>query len=87
MENPIERKALAPERASPGKAWASVILPKRASAKLPTRGKTAVEGRINGHPFRAALDPDGQKSHRLKLNERLRDAAHAEAGDVVQPTL
>ena len=83
----MSARLLRPREPRRGKAWASVILPKRASAKLPTRGKTAVEGRINGHPFRAALDPDGQKSHRLKLNERLRDAADAEVGDVVQPTI
>lgn len=63
--------------------WAFLILPKDASAKLPTRGTTTVEGVINGHPFRATLDPDGQKSHWLKVNKKLREAAGTEVGDIV----
>ena len=39
-------------------SWA-LILPKSASAKLPSRGTTVVEGMINAIPFRAALEPDG----------------------------
>jgi hypothetical protein len=44
---------------------------------------TTVEGIINGHAFRATLEPDGQKSHWLKLNKRMREAAGARVGDVV----
>jgi hypothetical protein len=64
-------------------SWTFLILPKGASAKLPTRGMTTVEGIINGHPFRATLEPDGQKSHWLKVNKKTREAAGAEVGDVV----
>ena len=56
----------------------------RASAKLPSRGVTMVEGTINGFPFpRATLEPDGQGSHWLRVNRTLREAAGADAGDVV----
>jgi len=44
---------------------------------------TAIEGTINGFPFQAALEPDGQKSHWLKVDRKLSEAARAEAGDVV----
>jgi hypothetical protein len=44
---------------------------------------TTVEGTINGFPFRATLEPDGQKSHWLRVNRKLREAAGADAGDVV----
>jgi hypothetical protein len=44
---------------------------------------TAVEGTINGFPFRATLEPDGQKSHWLKVSRKLREAAGANVGDVV----
>jgi hypothetical protein len=64
-------------------SWTFLTLPKDASAKLPSRGMTTVEGTINGLPFRATLDPDGQRSHWLKVNRKLREAAGAEAGDVV----
>src|SRR4026209_626435 len=60
-----------------------LVLPKNASAKLPSRGMTAVEGTINGCPFQAALEPDGQKSHWLRVCRKLREAARADAGDVV----
>ena len=60
------------------------LLPKKASAKLPSRGMTMVEGTINGFPFpRAVLEPDGQGSHWLRVNRTLREAAGANAGDVV----
>jgi Bacteriocin-protection, YdeI or OmpD-Associated/Domain of unknown function (DUF1905) len=64
-------------------SWTFLILPKDASAKLPSRGMTAIEGTINGFPFRATLEPDGQKSHWLKVDQKLREAAGADAGDLV----
>ena len=64
-------------------SWTFLILPKNASAKLPSRGMTAIEGTINGVWFQAELQPDGQKSHWLKVDRKLNDAADAEAGDVV----
>jgi hypothetical protein len=44
---------------------------------------TAIEGTINGFPFQAALEPDGQKSHWLKVDRKLSKTARAEAGDTV----
>jgi hypothetical protein len=64
-------------------SWTFLILPKNASAKLPSRGMTAIEGIINGFPFQAVLEPDGQKSHWLKVDRKLREAAGANAGDAV----
>ena len=60
-----------------------VPLPKDASAKLPSRGMTAIEGTINGFAFQAVLEPDGQKSHWLRVDRKLGEAAGADAGDVV----
>lgn len=64
-------------------SWTFLIVPKTASAQLPTRGITAVKGLINGHPFRAMLEPDGQKSHWLKLSRKMREAAGIDVGDVI----
>lgn len=36
-------------------SWSFLTLPKEASAKLPSRGQTTVEGTLNGFPFRATL--------------------------------
>src|SRR5580693_4396131 len=63
-------------------SW-TLTLPKNASAKLPSRGMTMVEGTINGFPFRAALEPNGKGSHWLKVNQAMHDAAGADAGDTV----
>ena len=64
-------------------SWTFLTLPKQASAKLPSRGMTSVEGAFNGFPFRATLEPDGQGGHWLKVDRKMREAAGAEAGDVV----
>ncbi len=81
----IRFKARLLRPASTGKAasWTFLVLPKGASSRLPTRNKTTVKGTMNGQPFRATLEPDGQRSHWLKVNRKLRDAAGAGAGDLV----
>jgi hypothetical protein len=63
-------------------SW-TLILPENASAKLPSRGRTMVEGTINSFPFRAALEPNGKGSHRLRVNKTMHDAAGADAVDTV----
>jgi hypothetical protein len=71
--------------AKPGKddTWTFLVLPKAVSDKLPRRGRTSVEGTINGSPFQATLEPDGQLSHWLKVRKELREAAKANIGDMV----
>ena len=64
-------------------AWCFLVLPVQASARLPTRGQTSVQGTLNGQAFRATLEPDGQRSHWLKVSRKLRVAAGAEVGDKV----
>src|SRR5437870_4398303 len=79
----FKAKLLRPAENKKGDSWTFLILPKNASAKLPLRGMTAIEGTINGFHFQAMLEPDGQKSHWLKVDRKLREAAGADAGDVV----
>lgn len=79
----FKAKLLRPAGISKRSSWTFLILPKYASAKLPTRGMTTVEGVINNHPFRATLEPNGQKSHWLKVDKKMREAAGAEVGDVI----
>src|SRR5271165_5853023 len=64
-------------------SWTLLTLPKNASAKLPSRGLTMVEGTMNGFPFRAALEPNGKGSHQLRVNQVMHDAAGADAGGTV----
>jgi hypothetical protein len=76
-------KLLQPAAAAKADSWTFLIVPKDASAKLPSRGMTAIEGTINDFSFQAVLEPDGQKSHWLKVNRKLRENAGAKAGDIV----
>lgn len=66
-----------------GGSWSFLVLPKDASAQLPTRGMTTVDGTLNGCRFRATLEPDGRRSHWLKVDRKLREAAGADLGDLV----
>jgi Bacteriocin-protection, YdeI or OmpD-Associated/Domain of unknown function (DUF1905) len=80
----IRFKARLQRPAAPkGASWAFLVLPKAASAKLPTRSMTTIEGTINDHAFRATLAPDGQQSHWLQVTKTLLEAAGAVVGDNV----
>jgi hypothetical protein len=74
----------ASRQATPLKAtWTFLTLPKEASAQLPSRGQTTVQGTLNGRHFQLTLEPDGRGGHWLKVDQKLRKAAGAEAGDIV----
>ena len=79
----FKAKLFRPAESDKAGSWTFLTLPKNASAKLPSRGMTAIEGTLNGIPFQAMLEPDGQKSHWLKVDRKLCEAAGAEAGDIV----
>lgn len=79
----FKAKLLRPAASGGDASWAFVILPRSASEQLPRRGRTTVDGAINGHRFRATLEPDGQLSHWLKVDKALREAANVDIGDTV----
>ena len=79
----FEAKLLRPAKPGDDGPWAFAVLPREASERLPRRGRTTVEGTINGHPFQATLEPDGQLSHWLKVGRDLLDAAGVAVGDIV----
>jgi hypothetical protein len=64
-------------------AWTILRLPESASAKLPSRGQTMVEGTINGFRFRTSLEPDGKWSHWFRVDKTILKAANVAAGDMV----
>ena len=57
-------------------------LPEKASGKLPSRGQVAVRGTINGHGFRAVLEPDGYFGHWLRIDGKLQQTAALGAGEI-----
>lgn len=79
----FEARLLRPAKTQDAPPWAFVVLPAEVSETLPRRGRTSIGGTINGHAFRATLEPDGNLSHWLRLDSELLDAAKATFGDVV----
>lgn len=73
--------------------WTILRLPESASAELPSRGMTMVAGTLNDVPFKAVLEPDGRyapgkgSSHWFRPDEKLLQAAAAQAGDTVRVSL
>jgi len=63
--------------------WTIALLPKSASAKLPSRGMTLVKGTINDHPFTMPLEPDGRGSHWLRLDKTMLEGGRAKVGTTV----
>ena len=64
--------------------WILLNVPKMVSKKLLSRGIAKVEGTMNGHPFRASLEPNTSGSHWLRVNKAMREGAGADAGDMVK---
>lgn len=79
----VSAKLHRPASTDPADDWTFLVLPKPASVQLPSRGLTTVAATLNGISFRAVFDPDGQKSHWLKVDRKLQKAAGAAAGDEV----
>jgi hypothetical protein len=63
--------------------WTILRLPERASAKLPSRGMTLVEGTINGFRSKIVLEPDGKGSHWFRVDSSLRETADIDTGGAV----
>jgi len=61
-------------------AWLDI--PKAVCEKL--RGMSKVEGTINGHPFRAALEPDASGGYLLRVNKAMRNGAGARDSETVK---
>jgi hypothetical protein len=78
----FEAKLLRPAKPDGDRSWAFVVLPKSVSEKLPRRGRTTVAGTLNGHGFQATLEPDGQLSHWMRLNEELLETAGVNIGEM-----
>ncbi|MBV9646157.1 MAG: DUF1905 domain-containing protein [Candidatus Eremiobacteraeota bacterium] len=68
-------------KAAKNGSWALLTMPKSVSEKL--AGMTKVEGTINGHPFRAPLEPNADRGRCLRVNKAVREGAGADAGDTV----
>jgi hypothetical protein len=80
----FEANLLSPQRSTARPvAWSFLVLPRQASARLPSRGQVAVEGAFHGQAFRATLQPDGQGGHWLRVDRRLREAAGVRPGELV----
>ena len=77
----FEAKLRRPARPGEDAPWAFVILPLAVSETLPRRGRTTIEGTIDGHRFIAMLEPDGRGSHWLRIDAPLLEATGLRSGD------
>ena len=67
-----------------GSATLLLDMPDVVSKKARSSGMITVEGTINGHPFRATLEPNTSAGHCLPVNKAMREGAGADEGDTVQ---
>lgn len=67
--------------------WAFVVLPRDVSDILPRRGRTTVTATLNGIAFETQLEPDGRKSHWMRVDPSLAEAGNARPGDSVSITI
>jgi len=67
-----------------GSATLVLDVPNVVSKKAHSSGMTTVEGTINGHPFRATLEPNTSGGHWLHVNKAMREGADAGVDDTVQ---
>jgi hypothetical protein len=74
---------LRPKKPGVGESWHFLKLPTEASARLPSRGMTSVEGLFQGIGFQTTLEPDGQGGHWMKVDRNLQEKASVNAGDMV----
>ena len=67
-----------------GSSTLLLAVPDVVSKKAHSSGMITVEGTINGHPFRATLEPNTSDGHWLPVNKAMRKGADAGVGDTVQ---
>jgi hypothetical protein len=79
----FKARLLRPRQPGDGAPWAFVALPRAVSEKLPRRGRITVAGTVNGHGVQVTLEPDGQLSHWLRLEQDFLDRAGVTVGEVV----
>lgn len=73
----FQARLLRPKDPGAEKSWAFVVLPPEVSANLPRRGRMTVSVRLNQHRFEALIEPDGRKSHWLRIDEQELEASGA----------
>jgi hypothetical protein len=64
-----------------------LLMPRDESAKLPSRGQVMVRGTINEKSFTSPLEPDGQGSHWLKIDDSMKKTMGLSGADKVVVTM
>lgn len=71
----------------PKGAWVFLDFPVSVSKELPSRGRVAVRGTMNGFPFTISAFPTGDGTHQIAVNKALQAGARAGPGDRVHVAL
>lgn len=61
--------------------------PVAVSRKLPSRGRVAVRGTLNGFPFRISAFPTGDGTHQIAVNKAVQSGARTKPGERVHVVL
>lgn len=64
-------------------SWTIARLPRAVSEAFPSRGQVMSRGTIKGYDFQTPLEPDGDGSHWLHVDARMRETTGLQAGDTV----
>ncbi|MBD2872331.1 YdeI/OmpD-associated family protein [Paenibacillus arenilitoris] len=68
-------------------AWTYMTVPFDAEKLFGSKARIAVKGTINGVSYKGTLMPNGNGEHFMVVNQAIRDAIGAEAGDRVTVTM
>ena len=64
----------------PGAAWKCIRIPFDVPKIFGTRARVAVQGQINGFPFRSSIFPDGEGGFILMVNKAMREGGKIAEG-------
>ncbi|HYK53684.1 MAG TPA: YdeI/OmpD-associated family protein [Candidatus Eremiobacteraceae bacterium] len=71
-------------RANATKAGSSIVAPIPSAIDRKLGTMSLLEGTVNGHPFRAALESNSSNGRSLRVNQAMRKGAGAKPGDTVK---
>lgn len=70
-----------------GGSWPCIWIPFDVETTFGKKGRVAVKGMINGHPFRSSIFSNGSGSHLMMVNKDMRAATGVSVGSTAHFTM